>query len=151
MGCGEKMPYWTSEQLTLHPVVIHYKENDELQHKSYCFLTDHLKHSTSAVYAFQKEIIKHIKDLLPHITHVHYVSDGCAGQYKNRFNFTNMCQHNADFNLTCEWHFFATSHGKMSFVAQWSKPVRHSSIQACIEKSGWSLVRLHATARQNLT
>src|SRR5258705_10626136 len=37
---------------------------------------------------------------------------GCAGQYKNRFNFINICHHSFDFNLDCEWNFFATSHGK---------------------------------------
>ena len=43
---------------------------------------------------------------------VHYFSDGCAGQYKNRYNFTNLCYHEEDFGLACEWNFFATSHGK---------------------------------------
>jgi hypothetical protein len=41
-----------------------------------------------------------------------YFSDGCAAQYKNRKNFLNLCNHDADFGLPAEWHFFATSHGK---------------------------------------
>ncbi len=58
---------------------------------------------------FQEDLVKKVKNLLPHI---HYLSDGCGGQYKNKFNFANLCQHYKDFNLTCEWHFFATCHGK---------------------------------------
>ena len=34
---------------------------------------------------------------------------GCAGQYKNRLNFINLCYHKTDFDVECEWHFFATS------------------------------------------
>ena len=40
------------------------------------------------------------------------MSDGCAGQYKNCYNFTNLCHHEVDFGVPAEWHFFATSHGK---------------------------------------
>ncbi len=37
---------------------------------------------------------------------------GCAGQYRNRFNFLNLLHHEQDFHVQAEWHFFATSHGK---------------------------------------
>ena len=38
--------------------------------------------------------------------------DGCAGQYKNKNNFINLCHHKEDFAVDAEWNFFATSHGK---------------------------------------
>ena len=41
-----------------------------------------------------------------------YFSDGCAAQYKNRYNFANLCMHMQDFGLNAEWNFFATAHGK---------------------------------------
>lgn len=37
---------------------------------------------------------------------------GCAGHYKNRFNFLNMFNHYSDSKLSCEWHMFPTSHVK---------------------------------------
>ena len=43
---------------------------------------------------------------------LYYMSDGCAGQYKNCKNFLNLCHHFKDFGVYAEWHFFATSHGK---------------------------------------
>ena len=48
----------------------------------------------------------------PEIEKVHYFSDGCAGQYKNKKHFLNLCLHKKDFNVDCVWNFFATSHGK---------------------------------------
>ena len=41
-----------------------------------------------------------------------YMSDGCAAQYKNCKNFSNLCHHLEDFGVTAEWHFVATTHGK---------------------------------------
>ena len=38
--------------------------------------------------------------------------DGCSDQYKNKYNFYNMLFHEKDFELSVEWHFFATCHGK---------------------------------------
>ena len=49
---------------------------------------------------------------MPNIEHVMYFSDGAASQYKNFKNFCNLLHHQQDFNLTAEWHFFATSLGK---------------------------------------
>jgi len=44
----------------------------------------------------------------------YFVSDGAAAQYKNRKNFVNLCQHEEDFGVAAEWHFSATSHGKVA-------------------------------------
>ena len=45
---------------------------------------------------------------------MNYFTDECTKQYKNRYNFHNICKHFEEFGLKCEWHFFATSHGKSS-------------------------------------
>ena len=66
-------------------------------------------HTTATVYAFQKKLLDNIKVTHPSLTKGHYYSDGCAGQYKNRYNIINQCHHKG---LLAEWHFFATSHGK---------------------------------------
>ena len=66
------------------------------------------------VYTFLKKLISYIKIAKPHVKKIHYFTDGCAAQYKNRYNFINICKHMDNFGLECEWHFFATSHGKGS-------------------------------------
>ena len=46
------------------------------------------------------------------VTKVEYFSNGCAAQYKNNYNFANLCLHEHDFGLSTECNFFATTHGK---------------------------------------
>ena len=95
-------------------MVVYYREagKDKLSSSSYCFISDSLHHSTSAVYEFQKKLVSDLKLKFPSLKKIHYFSDGCGGQYKNRFNFSNLCNHEADFGVKAEWNFFATSHGK---------------------------------------
>ena len=105
--------HWTNDQLTLHPFVVYHKNNDnKIVHKSFCFLTDCLKHKTYTVYTFLKILINELKKLKPNLKKNIYMTDGCRGQYKNKYNFTNACMHFEDLELDCELHFFATSHGK---------------------------------------
>ena len=35
-----------------------------------------------------------------------------VAQYKNKYNFANLCMHKLDFGFGAEWNFFATAHGK---------------------------------------
>ena len=105
--------HWNNDQLTIHPFVAYYKnEEGKIVHKSFCYLSDCLKHKTYTVYAFQKHLISELKTIKPTIKKIVYMTDGCSGQYKNKYNFTNACFHKADFDVDCECHFFATSHGK---------------------------------------
>ena len=106
--------HWNNSQCTLHPFVCYFKGPDStIQHESFCFISDYTKHSTAMVYTFLKTLIPFLKNKHPALKKVIYYSDGCAGQYKNRFNFMNLAYHEYDFDgIIAEWHFFATSHGK---------------------------------------
>jgi hypothetical protein len=53
-----------------------------------------------------------LKENVPNSSKAYYFSDGASAQYKNKYNFINLCHHNTDFGINAEWHFFATSHGK---------------------------------------
>lgn len=106
--------HWTNTQATLHPFVFYFKKENEICCKSMCIISDHLVHDTTTVYAFQNYLIKEIKSLVPKVTKVIYYSDGASSQYKNKKNFVNVCQHKNDFNISAEWNFFASSHGKNS-------------------------------------
>ena len=57
-------------------------------------------------------MVEFLKERLPNVTEINYVSDGCGGQYKNFKNFFNLFSHKVDFSIKAEWIFFATSHGK---------------------------------------
>lgn len=108
--------HWENSQCTVHPFVIYRTAicdgEEKVVPQSFCFISPDTKHSTAMVYTFLCSLIPHIKSFLPNITKIYYFSDGCAGQYKNKYNFTNIYYHKKDFGVACEWHFFATSHGK---------------------------------------
>ena len=105
--------HWSKEYCTLHPLVIYYKDGDgSLQQYSLCFISDDNTHDTSFVHKIQRLLVEFLKQRLPSVTKIYYVSDGCGGQYKNYKNFLNLCCHKEDFSIEAEWIFFATSHGK---------------------------------------
>ena len=74
-----------------------------------CIIAEAGKHSTAAVRTFQRPVLNYLKITLAGLKKVHYFSDG---QYKNRYNFINLCHHKEGFSLYCKWNFIATSHGK---------------------------------------
>ena len=105
--------HWSKAYCTLHPLVIYYKDADgKLQHYSLCFISNDNTHDTSFVHQIQKMLVDFVKEKLPHVTKIFYISDGCGGQYKNFKNSLNLCFHKQDFGIEAEWIFFATSHGK---------------------------------------
>ncbi|XP_071951916.1 uncharacterized protein [Antedon mediterranea] len=105
--------HWENSQATLHPFVAYYCLQDgTLEHINICIISDCREHTTVTVYAFLKVVIPYLKTKLPTMKKVHYFTDGCGGQYKNKYNFINLCHHQEDFGLDAEWNFFATSHGK---------------------------------------
>ncbi|XP_057336012.1 uncharacterized protein LOC130674639 [Microplitis mediator] len=104
--------HWNNNQVTIFPVVIYFKQNNEITHRSLIIISDNNHHDTVAVYVYLKIITDFIKDLNSTAAKVFYFSDGAPQQFKNFKNFVNIYYHKEDFNLDAEWHFFATAHGK---------------------------------------
>ncbi|KAK3928649.1 Cytochrome c biogenesis ATP-binding export protein CcmA [Frankliniella fusca] len=105
--------HWNKTQVTLHPVVVYYKDSTGLvSHQTHVFISDDLKHDVTLVREFQKIISNWLKETLPLVTEVIYMTDGCAAQYRNSHSFLNLCRHKKMFGLDASWAFFATSHGK---------------------------------------
>ncbi|KAK2721504.1 hypothetical protein QYM36_003703 [Artemia franciscana] len=104
--------HWNRGGCTIHPVGLYLKKDDKVLISNHCFISDDLQHDTCFVNYVQKEISKWLKENHPKINQVHYFTDGCAGQYKNRNSFKNLTNHHEDFGMKPEHSFFATSHGK---------------------------------------
>ena len=80
-------------------------------------MSDSLEHSTTTVHTFQEELFKHINSTYQQIRKIHYFTDGCcAGQYKNRYNFTNLCHHKEDFQTEAEWNFLPQVMGRVLVI-----------------------------------
>ncbi|XP_034240315.1 uncharacterized protein LOC117644795 [Thrips palmi] len=106
--------YWNNQQATIHPFAMYFRnpETGKVEADNLVIISDHLKHVTSTVSKFQDVLMDYLKKKHENLAKVIYFSDGCAGQYKNRFNMKNVAMHEADYGVPAEWHFFATSHGK---------------------------------------
>ena len=46
-----------------------------------------------------------LKNMIPGLAKIIYISDGSAAQYKNKYNFCNLVKHKEDFGLDAEWNF----------------------------------------------
>jgi hypothetical protein len=104
--------HWNNDQVTIHPFAIYYRENGKEQFINFVAISDCLKHDTIAVHLFQRGLITFLNKTLGALSKIYYFSDGASAQYKNKKNFINLYYHTDDFNISAEWHFFATSHGK---------------------------------------
>jgi len=106
--------HWTNSQATIHPFICYYIDatNESIKHVSFVVVSESNTHDTVAVHLFQRVLIAFLTSKIARPTKIVYFSDGCAAQYKNRKNFANLCNHEQDFGMPAEWHFFATSHGK---------------------------------------
>ncbi|XP_034240324.1 uncharacterized protein LOC117644802 [Thrips palmi] len=107
--------HWNNDQATLHPFVNYFRrtEEAEIEFCTLIVISDELKHNTAAVHAFQERLLKYLEEKIGRkVKKIFYWSDGAAAQYKNRKNVSNVANHQGDFLIVAEWHFFPTSHGK---------------------------------------
>ena len=95
--------HWNNTQATIHPFVIHCKQDGTLKRKSLACISDMLQHGVHTLYVFQKTIILNVvKKDLPQMEKLIYFIDGCSGQYKNHKNFTNLLHHYCHYALYAE-------------------------------------------------
>lgn len=106
--------HWNNSSATVHPFVCYYMEAGKLNSLCFIVISESTVHDTVAVHLFQGKLVTFLTQKFGGVKprKIFYYSDGCAAQYKNCKNFTNLCYHVEDFGVQAEWHFFATSHGK---------------------------------------
>ena len=124
--------HWNNKQCTLHPVALYLNTDGKVNEHSLCILSDDLDHDANFVKRVMDATVDCVKELSTTVEIIHYFSDGCAKQYKNCYNFYNVTQHKSDYSLDCNWHFFATSHGKNScdgIGGAVKRTVRRASLQ----------------------
>ena len=85
--------YWNTTQVTIHPAVVYYKDDDNLKHKSFVFVSDKPGHNASTVYAILKKLIPEIKITIPDLKMVHYWTDSPTSQYRNKSILNIVCNH----------------------------------------------------------
>lgn len=99
-------------QITLHSFVVYYNDGSNVKHDCFAITSEDLKHDANAINLFIQKLILKLKERHNLIRKLIYISDGARSQYKNKYNFINLCYHYNDFKILSEWHFYATLHGK---------------------------------------
>ena len=66
--------------MTIHPVVVHYKQERILSHKKIVIISNDRNHTAAAVFAFIKKLVVKIKQQLPELTNIHYLTIAVALQ-----------------------------------------------------------------------
>lgn len=104
--------HWNNDQATIYTVVIYYKIDKQLTHKSLVIVSDCLSHDAIAVHLYSEITIDWINFLSSNAKKIYFFSDGALQQYKNYKNFVNLSKYEQAYKVKVEWNFFATTHGK---------------------------------------
>jgi hypothetical protein len=54
--------HWNQKQITLHPMMLYYKKDEELHKDGFTIISDDLKHDSQAVSAFEKAAVQHLRE-----------------------------------------------------------------------------------------
>ena len=87
---------------------IYYKLGGKTMNECFFIISEYCKHDTAAVHLFNKKLIAYLKKKFWNdmVIKLMFFSDGCAAQYKNKSNFTNLLYQKTDFGVKSEWYFF---------------------------------------------
>jgi len=100
-------------QLTLHTAVLYYRNGaNELNCKSFCTISESLRHDPSAVWAHLKPVLNYMRETIPALDTLHVWSDGPTTQYRNRRNFGLFSQIEFFGFTAATWNFTESGHGK---------------------------------------
>lgn len=93
--------HYNNDQSTVFPVVYYYKSGSEVVHKSCIFLSESTTHDSAAAYTILNQLIPAIKQHVPKIDKIIYISDGAKQHFKNRYKMTNLLNHK-NFGIEAE-------------------------------------------------
>ena len=103
-------------QVSIHTVVEYYYSISEnkIKAKSYCTFSDNRQHDFVEICAHLKPVINDLKEKLPTIETVHFLSDSTSQQYRNKSMFYLLGTFfRKEFGAkTMRWHFTEMGHGK---------------------------------------
>ncbi len=100
--------YWSHEQLTIHPVINYYRNEDgDIVTEEITFLCDDLKHDSAAVKKFEECLDEHFKSRNLTFKHCVQFTDQCPSQYKSKSAFKDI-----SFIKNKTRVFYGSRHGK---------------------------------------
>jgi len=136
--------YWNTPQVTISPVVVRYKPHDAAptESKTFIYCSEIDKHNSEMIWAILNQFWSKDfpaafgQDFVEKIEVVHYVSDSPFSQYRNRFIFFIISQHNRLFRKRAIWNYLEAGHGKGACDGAGSGVKRKVTMAA---KHGWMI------------
>ena len=101
--------HWNHRQATLFTC---YAWISPEVNESIVIIWDDLTHTKLSVYAYMTRILDIIVTKYPSVKSIDIFSDGAASQFKQKYLFSNLHTWETKFEISLQWNFFATSHGK---------------------------------------
>lgn len=106
--------YWSPTQVTIHPVVMYYKQpgSQESTHKSFVFISNESRHDATFIYTLIGKLVPLLKQVVPNLQMVHYWTDSPTSQYRNKTIFKILSCHEEYFGVMASWNYMEAGHGK---------------------------------------
>lgn len=104
--------YWNQTSVTLHPVVVYYRRNEALLHRSFVIVSDDTNHSSATVCTFVDSLIPQLKKINPNLKLLHYWTDSPSSQYRNKYIFHTVANHAELYGMPAVWNYFEAGHSK---------------------------------------
>ena len=107
--------YFNQTPVTIHTGCAWFWKDGVVQKKSFAHLSPVNAHGCEMVHAIlAKSITNHLAPLIEenNIRKIHYWSDSPSSQYRNRFMFKFIAEHERRFGIIANWSFFEAGHGK---------------------------------------
>lgn len=102
--------YWNTDMVSLHTMVA-YLPGGKIQ--SFVAVSSSLQHNATVVYCILLKIIPLIRQLLPGLVKIHYLTDSPTSQYRNKTIFKLICEHAKEFDgVSAQWNYLEVGHGK---------------------------------------
>ena len=106
MHFGASLP-----QISLHTG--YYVTGDMDNVRSFCGISDSLRHVPSSVWAYLLPVLQEIKESHPSVEFLHFYSDGPTSQYKQKINFYLLSTLVFELGFRgASWNFHESGHGK---------------------------------------
>jgi len=118
--------HWNHPQVTVFTAVAWLHDSC----KSLAIVSDDLNHDKVSVFSMLNTVMRFLKEEHS-VKSVKIFSDGCAAQFKNRYTMMNVCFMVEDVDISGDWSFFASSHGKRSVDA----------VGGTVKRSVWRAVK----------
>ena len=105
--------FFDRQLITVHPMVVHYKTEDKIAHKSFIGVTDSTSHSAPTTLAFMTKFIPLLQEFIPNLQIIHYITDSPSNQYRNKSIIKAVSHHPSYFQgIQATWDYLEAGHGK---------------------------------------